>query len=167
MIYGLFILGSAGVIITIIGETIEERNYLNYPPRSWEKFDPQLVQEITSYKSFIQKSSQLIAMSQAKTEQEKMLVLYHLVTNYFTHGDQAKHNLYSNWIMSLVGVFYPMGNFIRVPEAIVNNGHSALCSQQSRVLGALASNFGVNYRLIDLQGHVVVEVWYNDDMAYV
>jgi len=97
------------------------------------------------------------------TEQEKMLIIYNVVIKRFTHSDQAKHNLFSNWFLWGAGKLYSPFSYIRLPATLVEKGHSSLCSEQAYLLQTLAESVGVQTRSAGLFGHVVMEAWYDND----
>ena len=97
------------------------------------------------------------------SEQEKMLTAYDLVINRFTHTDQAKYTVFSNWVLWLMGKVSSPFSYIRDPEILVAKGHSAICSQQAYLLQILAEAIDIRTRAVGLNGHVVMEAWYEND----
>jgi hypothetical protein len=91
-----------------------------------------------------------------------MLALYGLVTERFTHR-AARHTFFSNWLLSGMGAIHPAFAHIRVPETMVRRGYSLLCGQSSYVLLRLAMDNGIRARHVGLNGHVVMEAWYDND----
>jgi len=89
--------------------------------------------------------------------------LYDIVTYRFIHGDQAKHNIFSNWLLYLLGFGHPAFALIHDPDVLLHNGHSALCSEQSYLLLTLAERSGIRARHVGLNGHVVIEAWYSGE----
>jgi hypothetical protein len=92
-----------------------------------------------------------------------MLIVYEVVTQRFTHSDQAKYNLFSNWLLWLMGGVHPTLSHIRQPAVLLEKGYSALCGQQAYLLQTLAEAGGIRTRAVGLNGHVVMEAWYNND----
>ena len=92
-----------------------------------------------------------------------MLIIYDVVLSRFSHGDQAKYNLFSNWILWLMGKVAPPFSHIRSPDVLVEKGCSALCGQQAYLLQTLAESYGIRTRSVGLNGHVVMEAWYDND----
>ena len=113
----LIILGGMGLLVSFLGEVTSLGNYESAPPRDWEQFDPQLVQETPDLASLQRKVNFLT--KQAMTEQEKMLIIYNVVTKRFTHSDQAKYNLFSNWFLWLVGKAFPSYSYILNPDVLI------------------------------------------------
>lgn len=157
----LIALGLIGLLISLLGEITTLGQYKNLPPRTWEKFDQQLVIETPDFISLRKKSNSLA--SQATTEQEKILAIYRLVINRFTHGDQAKYNIFSNWILWIMGAVHPAFSHIRQPDVLLNKGYSALCGEQAYLLQTLAEAEGMRTRAVGLYGHVVMEAWYDNE----
>ena len=164
---GLLILGVFGLSVSLLGEFTSLGDYKSSEPRNWEKFDPQLVIETPNLDSLHKKVNSLIKQSsnQAKqsSEQEKMLIIYDVVVKRFTHSDQAKYNLFSNWIMWLTGKVYIPFSYIKQPEILVKKGHSGLCNEQAYLLQTLAEKQNIRTRAVGLNGHVVMEAWYEND----
>ena len=92
-----------------------------------------------------------------------MLIAYDLVISRFTHSDQAKYNIFSNWIMWFTGKVYPPLSYVRRPDELVERGYSALCNGQAYLLQTLAEGIGIRTRAVGLYGHVVMEAWYAND----
>lgn len=160
---GLIVLGAAGLLVSLLGEVTSLGQYQNSPPRSWEQFDKQLVLETPDLGTLLKRSNALTKNLPTHSEQEKMLAIYNLVINRFSHGDQAKYNLFSNWIIWLMGKIDTNFSYIRQPNSLVEKGHSALCSEQAFLLQTLAENQGIRTRSVGLDGHVVMEAWYDND----
>jgi hypothetical protein len=157
----LIFLGVIGLLVSLLGEITVLGKYKSLPPNSWENFDQQLMIATPDLISLENRANSFI--NQSITEQEKMLIIYKLVINRFTHGDQAKYNVFSNWLLWMMGKVHPHFSYIRQPEVIVRNGHSALCSEQSYLLQVLAESQGIRSRSVGLDGHVVMEAWYDND----
>lgn len=92
-----------------------------------------------------------------------MLIIYDTVIRRFTHGDKAKYNIFSNWLLWLGGKIAPQLSSIRLPDIVVEKGFSALCSQQAYLLQTLAESYGIRTRSVGLNGHVVMEAWFDND----
>ena len=164
----LLILGVLGLSVSLLGEFTSLGDYKSSEPRNWEKFDPQLVIETPDLDSLHRKVNSLIKQSsnqaiKQSSEQEKMLIIYDVVVKRFTHSDEAKHNLFSNWILWLLGEVSAPFSYIKQPEILVKKGHSALCSEQSYLLQTLAEKQNIRTRAVGLNGHVVMEAWYEND----
>jgi len=90
-------------------------------------------------------------------------MLYKLVIDRFTHSEQAKYNVFSNWVLWLMGTVHPSLSYIRQPDVLVEKGYSSLCSEQAYLLQTLAETQGIPTRVVGLNGHVVMEAWYEND----
>jgi len=169
----LLVLGAFGLVISLLGEFTSLGKYESALPRSWEQFDPQLVIETPDLASLHRKVNALTnkptnqqtnkLTNQPITEQEKMLIIYDVVIRRFTHSDQAKYNMFSNWPLWVMGQVYSPFIYIRQPEVLVKKGHSSLCSEQAYLLQTLAESEGIRTRAVGLNGHVVMEAWYKND----
>jgi hypothetical protein len=157
----LFVFGVVGLLVTLLGEITTLGKYRSMPPRSWEQYDEKLVLETSDIDLLEKKLDSLI--SQSMTEKEKTSIIYELVINRFSHGDQAKYNIFSNWVLWLMSKVSPEFAYIRQPSVLVEKGYSALCSEQSYLLQTLAEAQGIRSRQVGLHGHVVMEAWYDSD----
>ncbi|MBV1915545.1 MAG: hypothetical protein KUG72_09175 [Pseudomonadales bacterium] len=157
----LILPGLLGLLLSLLGEVTDLGKYQSKPPRSWEKFDALLVTETPDFTAM--KSRLDSSLTPSLTDQQKMLVIYDLVTHRFTHNDQAKYNVFSNWLLWLMGKVASPLSFIRSPDTLIKNGHSALCGAQAYVLQSLAEEYGIPTRRVGMHGHVVMEAWYDDD----
>ncbi|WP_066632842.1 hypothetical protein [Desulfolucanica intricata] len=164
--FGLILVGVGLLVITALGQWAGLGGYTNFPPRSWERFEPDLVAKTPDLNSLYRAAETRATGSFYELPPAiVMQVLYQTVTERFTHGAQAQHNLFSNWILGILG--WLPDNLsrefaqIRNPESVVKYGHSALCGQQSGVLVQLAEKAGIDARIIGLSGHVVMEAYYD------
>ena len=125
----LIFLGLLGLLVSLLGEVTTLGEYKSLSPSTWEKFDQELVIETPNLILLEEKISS--SLTHGLTEQEKMMEIYKLVIRRFTHGDQAKYNIFSNW---LIGELYTPASYIRSPDVLVEKGFSALCNEQSYLL---------------------------------
>jgi hypothetical protein len=153
---GFVLLGVAGV-----GHFTSLGDYRNVPAREWETFAPESVSEFGTWSALSAEAERRVANQVG--DQNRMRALYRLVTERFTHGDTARHNLFSNWLLAGMGIVHPAFARIRGPETMVERGHSLLCGQSSYVLLRLAQENGIRARHVGLFGHVVLEAWYDGD----
>ena len=157
----LILLGLLGLLLSTLGEVAKLGEYPSFPQREWEQFDPNLVTELPDIVAMKNKIDQ--SLTQPLTEQEKMFVIYDLVIHRFTHGDQSKYNIFSNWLLWLTGKVASPLSFVRSPDTLLKHGHSALCGTQAYVLQSIAESYGIPTRRVGMNGHVVMEAWYEDD----
>jgi hypothetical protein len=160
-----YLLLSAGCVlgvIVLLGAFTNLGSYKSYPPRSWERFDPALVKRTHSLREILREAEKRTASFATAGDQNKMNTLYHIVIERFTHS-RAKHTLFSNWILWLAGQIHPtLGNVWDV-ESMLAKGHSLTCSQSSYVLLQAALKAGIRARHVGLNGHVVMEAWYDNE----
>jgi hypothetical protein len=129
--------------------------------RDWEQFEPALVTQVQDYASLVKAVDAKMA-SQPATPAAQMQVMYDLIVNRFTHAE-ALHTLGSNWILYLAGFVHPSFRHMWDPAHMVSQGYSLFCDQSSYLLLHLARAHGIKARHVGLQGHVVMEAWYDDD----
>lgn len=152
--------GGALLLFASLGHWTSLGNYKNGPASGWEKFDPILAKKIDSYaklKNFT--DSQISANS---NERETMDILYTTIINSFTYTE-ATHTFYSNWLLYIAGKIHPVLSHIWDTDLMVSNGNSLLCDQVSYLLVKLALENDIKARHVGLDGHVVMEAWYDSE----
>ena len=162
---GVFLvtLGCGLLAVSALGVWTHLGNYRNYPPRPWERFNPSLVESTPDLDSLYQ-----AAKARAKRPlrelppRESMRILYETVADRFTHGDTAHYTIFSNWLLGALGYLNEIYSLIQDPDALLALGHSVLCSQSSYVLIRLAGKAGITARFVILEGHVIMEAWYEE-----
>jgi hypothetical protein len=90
-----------------------------------------------------------------------MRVLHDVVAERFTNHE-ARHTLFTNWILWALSKIHPSFGRIWSVELLTSGGHSGFCDQVSYVLLQLALDSGIRARHVNLYGHVVTEAWYGD-----
>lgn len=153
-------LGALLLAIASAGHWTSIGDYAGGPPRQGELYDPHLTASIASYSDLLELTRSRLPIS--ASEQEIMDVLYRTVAARFTHGE-ASHNIVSNWILASLGRLHSTFSHIWAPRIMVAKGHSLLCDQSSYLLLSLALENGVRARHVGLNGHVVMEAWYDSD----
>lgn len=92
--------------------------------------------------------------------------LFEIVSLRFSNGNRAEYNIFNNWVMGIFRYipFEIAENFITIhnPYDLVRFGHTALCDKQASVLLTLMNKNGVKGRIVGLNGHVVMEAYYDD-----
>lgn len=157
----LVLLGICLLGIAAIGEWTPLGGGVNDSKRDWERFDPALVTQVRDYATMVKEAD--LKMDAGKTtDAAKMQVMFDLITDRFTHNE-AQHNLASNWILYLAGYVHPIFRHMWNPDRFVSQGYSLLCDQSSYLLLHLAEAHGIKSRHVGLQGHVVMEAWYEGD----
>ncbi|MEN3942365.1 hypothetical protein WJU23_13790 [Prosthecobacter sp. SYSU 5D2] len=129
--------------------------------RDWELFEPGLVTQVQDYSALVKAVDAKMA-GQPDTPAARMQVMYDLIVNRFTHNE-ALHNLGSNWILYLAGYAHPTFRHMWDPGRFVSQGYSLFCDQSSYLLLHLAMAHDIKARHVGLQGHVVMEAWYDGD----
>lgn len=156
----LSLVGAVLLLVAAAGHWTALGNYKSAPPRKWERFDPKLVGMLDSFPRLMEATKNQLSMD--SNEREIMDVLYNTVTERFTHKD-ATHNFFSNWLLCLAGKIHPALSHIYDPNLLVSKGYSLICDQSSYVLLSLALANGIKARHVGLDGHVVMEAWYDSD----
>jgi len=159
----LVLAGAFLLAVSLIGDRTGAGRYVNLPPRSWERFDLVLASRTPDLESLYRAARDRAGRNlREMPPQEAMDLLYEVVSDRFTHGDRATYNLYSNWILWALGTVSPRHRYIQDPDALLRNGHSAMCGETSYVLLRLAGMAGIPSRHVHLNGHIVMEARYSD-----
>jgi hypothetical protein len=160
----LLVAGSILLLVSLIGDHSAAGRYADYPPRGWERFDPAMASRTPDLRSlFREAEARGGAPLRDLPPPRAMELLDGVVMDRFTHGDRATYNPFSNWILWAIGVASPRHSYIQDPEALLRNGHSAMCGEISFVLLRLGDMAGIRVRLVHLNGHMVMEAWYGGD----
>lgn len=155
------LLGTALLAVAALGEWTPWGRGYGLQKREWERFDPALVTQVQDYTSLNHAVDERLA-GQTLSDAEKMQVMYDIIADRFTHAE-ATHTLASNWILYLAGFVHPTFRHVWSPERFVSHGYSLFCDQASYLLLHLAHAHGFKTRHIGLQGHVIMEAWYDND----
>lgn len=155
---GALLLGIAG-----LGRWTELGRYESIPPRTWERFDPGLAARTPDLAS-------LYRAAQSRTPRplrgmpggDAMRILSETVEDRFTHGDRTRYTMFGNWILRGLGAAVPYLGDIQDPDDLLRWGHSALCGDVSYVLMRMAGLAGIRTRHVLLNGHIVMEAWYDN-----
>lgn len=159
----LMILGSSLLFLSMIGSFTSIGGYENNKPRTWERFDKSLVNQTHSIDDLVSEAKGRKDNFGALSDEQKMILLYEVVIDRFTHNGGARHTIFTNWILFFAGkIVSPLG-IIWDPNIFVSKGHSLICSQSSYLLMQLALRNGIKARHVGLNGHVVMEAWYDND----
>lgn len=154
------IVGGGLLVVASVGHfTPWGRGYSSLP-RDWERFDTALPAQLPTYNALSQRLDE--KLTTAATDADRLRTIYDLVIARFTH-DEAQHTLASNWILYAAGFIHPTFHHIWSPQGLVSHGSCLLCDQASYLMLDLARAHGYKARQIGLQGHVVMEVWYQGD----
>lgn len=157
---GLLVTGSLLLVVAVIGEWTPWGDYSSAPARRWERFAPASAQAIRSYPTLLAESRQ--GQHTEAGPMQTMNRLYQLVAERFTH-QEASHTLFSNWFAFGLGFLNSGFSHIWSVDLMLRKGHSLLCDQSSYLLLRLAHDHGFRVRHVGLNGHVVMEAWYDND----
>jgi hypothetical protein len=149
--------------IAVLGEIAGMNGYPNTPPRDWERFDPELARRTHSVNDLIAEAKRRNSGYESMDSENKMIALYEVVIDRFTHSSGAVHTPFTNWILYLGGKTHPAFQQMWQPNDWVARGYSLICSQSSFLLMQMALAEGIRARHVGLFGHVVMEAWYDDD----
>ncbi len=162
--WGVLLLGGALLYVAVSGHWFGKGKYVNHAARHFEAFDPVLAANTPGLESLLQAAKERSPSPfDALSDKEKMQVLYETAAARFTHGNQDRHNLFSNWILWGLGKVNDTFTAIYNPETLLKNGHSTMCGGVAFVLVHLALKSGIQARHVGLYGHVVMEAWYDGD----
>ncbi len=150
--------GGLLLLITLLGEFTSLGNYGDTPPKQWDTFDTALASRTPTFDSILTAARQRAGDNAG--DNARMNALYDVVTMRFTHGT-ASHNLFSNWILWLKGLVRPQPANIKSSRILVGKGHSGLCGQVAQLLADLARSDGIRAHVVQLNGHVVMEAFYD------
>lgn len=156
-------IGVALFCIAFLGDTTHIGGYENTERRSWEQFDKALVSRTNSVEDLITEAKDREENYKQLSDEKKMIALYEVVIDRFTHNAGAKHTLFTNWLLYFLGKANPTLGTIMAPDIFVAKGHSLICSQSSYLLMQMALREGIVSRHVGLNGHVVMEAWYDDN----
>ncbi|MBP2688686.1 MAG: hypothetical protein H6Q83_873 [Deltaproteobacteria bacterium] len=159
----LILAGAFLLVVSLVGDRTDAGRYVNLPPRSWERFDPVLASRTPDLESLYRAAQGRAGRNLREMQpQEAMDHLYGAVSDRFTHGDRAKYNLFSNWILWAAGTVSPRRRYMQDPDALLRNGHSAMCGETSYILLRLAGMAGIPSRHVHMNGHIVMEARFSD-----
>jgi len=153
-------LGALLLVVAALGQWTALGNFASAQPRTWERYDPTLKDTIENYAALVAATERRLTAS--SSDPEVMSVLFDTVTARFTHR-AATHTVFSNWLLYLAGLVHPAFSYVRNPASMVAKGRSLLCGQSSYLLLSLALDRGIRARHVGLDGHVVMEAWYDSD----
>lgn len=155
----LFVLGLVLLGIAALGQWTSWGHGFADSKRDWEKYEPALAEKISAYPDL----QRVVAenLEGVSGDAGRVQAIYSVLVPRFNH-DEARHTLASNWILYTAGFLHPTFRHMWSPGIMVNRSHSLLCDQVSYLMLDLVRQQGFRARHIGLQGHVVMEVWYDD-----
>ncbi len=155
------ITGAALVVVAALGQWTSLGGGNGWPKRDWERFDPSLATALKDYDSLVAELDRRLD-KEGLPVADRIEAVYGLIADWFTH-DEAAHTIWSNWILYLAGYVHPPFWHVWSTDRYVSHGHSLLCDQASYLMVRLLMEQGIKARQIGLQGHVVMEAWYDGD----
>ncbi len=157
----LVLSGIVLLTVSLLGDLTSAGRYVSLPRRSWERFDPALASRTPDLAALFRSAQERAGGRLGEIpHSQAMEILYGTVADRFTHGDRARYNVFSNWALWLLGGLSPNRGYIQDPDILLRNGHSALCGDVSHVLLRLAERSGIRARHVLLNGHIVMEAFY-------
>jgi hypothetical protein len=91
-----------------------------------------------------------------------MAILHDVSAERFTHGNESTYGFFGNWTLRALAPLKEDGRFfINDADMVLRYGHSALCDEVAFVLAELAGRAGIPARLVQLEGHVLMEAGYD------
>lgn len=157
----LSIFGALLLFVVLLGDFTSLGNYESSKPRDWERFDPALLSRTPTYESLIREAERKAGRSLSELPPAQVMdSLYATVVERFTHKS-ANHTFFSNWTLWAMGKLHPVFSTIRDERTLVSKGNSLFCDQSSFVLMSLANDMGITSRHVGLNGHVVMEAFYD------
>jgi hypothetical protein len=131
--------------------------------RVWEHYDHGLAEQTRNLNELYQAAERKSGGDlRSLPPQQSMRVLFDTVSARFTHGE-AVHTPFSKWILWTFGRIHPAFSAVRDPGILLKRSESALCGEVSFILMQLAHLAGIRPRHVGLNGHVVMEAWYDGD----
>lgn len=125
-------------------------------------FDPRLAAATRSYAALSREAGRILSGRHHSAAAKSQLLL-ELVARRGMHGT-ATHDLFSNYILYALGhLAHPAFLAIYSPDLMLRYRDEFSCSQMSYIFLHLALDNGLVARHVGLVGHVVAEVWYDDD----
>lgn len=164
----LIVLGDLLLVLACVGHFTSLGQYHSYPAKEYDRLDSGLVENTRSLDALYREAERRAGGPLSAIQpSEAMAILFDLTCERFSHGGHARHTPMTNWLMWSASVVarpvMPDFALVAGPDHLLKYGHSALCGQHSFVLVKLAQKAGILARHVGLNGHVVMEAWYDDD----
>lgn len=153
--------GAGLLIVALLGDFTRLGEYRVYQPKSWDRIDPELVARTRDRSALIAEALQRVEASDAELSDRTLMNALYLVTiERFVHG-AAQHTPFTNWVVWARGLPHEHQIRLRDTNQLLRRGHAALCGQVSQLLADMARESGIEARLIQLEGHVVMEAYFD------
>lgn len=156
--HSLILLGLGLLVVAGLGKWTPLGNLKRYELRDWEAFDVETVSRWRSMSDLQTEADQ--HLPEDPSEEEVMVALQDVIARRFSDGEGV-HCLFSNWILWGLGQIHPAFLHVWSSDLLVSKGQSMHCDQASYMLMMLASERGILTRHVGLDGHVVMEAWYD------
>ena len=157
----IIVVSGAVLAISLLGDLTCLGNYRRAKVLKWERFEPSLTSRIRSLDDISIEAERRNPDFIHMDEKEKIIILYEVVIERFCHGI-ASHNLFSNWILFGTSLIFPQTGAMSDPNLILRKGNGVICSQISDILVQVAKRNGILARNFGLNGHVVIEAWFEN-----
>jgi len=145
------------LIVTIVGHFQLIKVYSNDCSPTNEKIENIPVYSIDELLEYAEIK---IPISRGK-EQKIMPKIFKIVIRKYRHG-LANHNIFTNYLIWLAGILRHPWAQITDTELLLKYSDHGLCSQQAQTLVDIATKIGLKARIVGLNGHTVMEVFYSD-----
>jgi hypothetical protein len=153
--------GTGLLLVALLGDFTRLGQYRVYQPMSWDSHDPELVVRTRDRAALIAEAVQRVEASGAERSDRTLMNALYLVTiERFVHG-AAEHTPFTNWVVWARGLPNEHQIRLRDTDELLRRGHAALCGQISQLLADMARELGIEARLIQLEGHVVMEAYFD------
>jgi hypothetical protein len=149
--------------IALLGDFTGLGHYKVYQPKHWDSLDPELVERVRDRGALIAEARQRLDRAGVEVSERTLMNALYLVTiDRFVHG-AAEHTPFTNWVVWTRGLLRPHPFRLRDTNELLKRGHAALCGQVSQLLADTAREMGIEARIIQLGGHVVMEASFDGD----
>ncbi len=113
-------------------------------------------------------SQNVVKIEENITDIKKMDAIYKFVVNRFNHenggGDGTpRYSIFDNYLLYFAGFIHSHFSHIKDPKYLFAQEKIQICSELSYLMVIMAKRQGIRARHVGLNGHVVMEAFYNDD----
>jgi hypothetical protein len=159
----LLVAGAALRLAAILGNWTRLGRYRSAPPRPWERFSPSLASRTPCLDALFAEAQARAGGRLASLPPDRAMAILHDVSaERFTHGNESTYGFFGNWTLRALAPLKEDGRFfINDADMVLRYGHSALCDEVAFVLAELAGRAGIPARLVQLEGHVLMEAGYD------
>lgn len=159
--WALLVIGAGLLLMSMIGEWSSLGDLPTKRARVWEHFDRGLAERTRTLDALYDAAKKKNGGNlRSLPPQQSMQSLFAIASARFTHG-AAVHTPLSNWMLWALGRIHPAFGAVRDPGILLKRSASAFCGEVSYVLMQLARKAGIRSRHVGLNGHIVMEAWYD------